>query len=143
MKMARIEISLPGEFAFFTNIPIRTSDINRGGHLGHDRILLILEEARTQFWNSLGYSLEGDKKISHIIVDAAIIYKKQAYYGQTLKVGIAVTDLTSRGFDLVYRVSDANSGTEIARAKTGILIYDYQKQKVTMVPGELRNKLAG
>lgn len=141
--MARIEISLPGAFAFSTNIPIRTTDINRAGHLGHDRILPILEEARTQFWNSLGYSGEEDKRIPHIMVDAGIIYKRQAYYGQTLRVEIAVAELTNKGFDLVYRISETNSGTEIARAKTGILIYDYQKQKVVSIPDELRNKLSG
>lgn len=141
--MARIEINLPDEFAFSTDIPIRTSDINRGGHLGHDRILPILEEARSQFWRSLGYSGEEDRRISHIMVDAGIVYRRQAYYGQTLRVEVAVMGLASKGFDLVYRISEASSGAEIARAKTGILAYDYEKQKVMPIPEELRDKLAG
>ncbi len=140
--MARIEISLPNEYAFSTNIPIRISDINRGGHMGWDAMFTILDEARFQFLINLDYPEGEGKEIPHIMVDAGIIYKRQAYHGQTLSVEIAITELNDKGFDLVYKVSEANSGTEIARAKTGILYFDYRKQKVASIPDELRNKLS-
>jgi len=57
-------------------------------------------------------------------------------------VEIAANDFSSKGFDLVFRVTEVNSGTEIARAKTGILCYDYQQQKVIQIPEKLRNKLS-
>ncbi len=140
--MARIEISLPNEYAFSTNIPIRISDINRGGHMGWEAMFTILDEARFQFLSNLDYPEREGKEIPHIMIDAGIIYKRQAYHGQTLRVEIAVTELTDKGFDIVYRVSEAKSGTEIARAKTGILYFDYRKQKVVSIPNGLRNKLS-
>jgi len=140
--MARIVIDLPSKFTFSTDIPIRTSNINRGGHLSWDSMFRILDEARVQFWSSLGYPEMEDKKISHITVDAGINYKRQAFQGQTLRVEIAASEFTDKGFDLVYRVTEVDSGSEIARAKAGNLCYDYQKQKVIRIPEELRNKLA-
>ena len=139
--MARIEISLPSKFTFSTSIPIRISDINQGGHLSWDSMFRILDEASIQFWGSLENPEMEDESISRITVDAGINYKQQAYHGQTLRVEIAANEFTDKSFDLVFRVTETDNGTEIARAKTGVLCYDYQKQKVTPIPEELRNKL--
>ncbi len=140
--MARIKISLPTEFIFSTNIPIRISDISRGRHLGHAAILIIMEEARVRFLGSLGYTEQDINGVGLIMADAGIIYKRQGYYGQILKVEIAVTDFTSKGFDLIYRVSDTNMGAEIARAKTGFLFFDYQQQKTVPVPEDFKKKFS-
>ena len=47
--MARVKLQLPVTFSFQTNIPIRIGDINYGGHMGHDAVLPIIQEARVQF----------------------------------------------------------------------------------------------
>ena len=140
--MARIKIDLPKEFVFSTEIPIRISDINRGRHLGYDAIFPIMEEARVRFLHSLGYKEEHINGAAFITADAGIIYKRQGYYGQTLKLEIAVTDFTDKGFDLVFKISDTNTGDEIARAKTGMLFYDYRQQKVVPVPDEFRKRFS-
>jgi len=73
--MARIKIELPGKFIFKTEITIRVSDLNYGGHLGNDSVLSICHEARLRFLKHLGYS-ELDVEGSGIIMsDAAIQYK--------------------------------------------------------------------
>jgi acyl-CoA thioester hydrolase len=139
--MARVEIDLPENYAFTTNIPIRLGDINRGNHLGHVALLSIIEEARAQFLTSRGYAdLNNTKAVSYLIVDLAISYKKQAFYGQLLKIEIAAADFRNRSFDFLYRISDSNSNTEIARAKTGHALFDFQTQKVVAVSQDFKNK---
>ena len=44
--MARIKLTLPENFNFSTNIEVRITDINYGGHLGNDSVLEIIHEAR-------------------------------------------------------------------------------------------------
>ena len=139
--MSRIIINIPDTFIFSTKIPIRVSDINRHEHVGWDSFFRIISEANVQFWNSLDYSEPKGGKTSRIMVEAGINYKKQAYYGQTLIVEIAVAEVTERGFSLVYKVTNMDDGIEIARAKTGFLCFDYHGQKVIPIPEELRNKL--
>jgi len=139
--MARIKVTLPDKYAFSVDIPIRIGDINPGGHLSWDAMFNILDEAHVRFWNSLNLTEIEGRGISRIMADAGINYKRQAYHGQTLRVEIGIAELTARSFDLVYRVTDAGSGDEIARAKTGFLCYDYRKQKVVPVPEELKSKL--
>jgi acyl-CoA thioester hydrolase len=140
--MSRVEINLPERYTFSTDMPIMISDINRGNHLGHVAMLAILEEARTRFLVSLGFNQEENlsQGNGYLVADAAIVYKKQAYYGQTLKVEIAGADFRDKSFDFVYRVSEASSGTEIARAKTGHLLFNFQTQKVAPVTPEFREK---
>lgn len=132
--MARVRIDLPATFPFDTRIPIRISDINYGGHLGHDAILPLVHEARIAFLADLGYT-EGDiEGVTYLMADAAIIYKSQAFHGQTLKIEVGVQDFTRNGCDFVYRLADEATGVEIARVKTGMVFFDYRAQKVIRVP---------
>lgn len=141
--MARIKIPMPEKFVFSTEIPVRIGDINRGNHLGHDSFLVIIEEARARCLQSLGYSETGGEGVGFIMADLAIMYLGQGYYWQTLKVDIAAADFAARGFDLVYKVTNAETGLELARAKTGFVSYDYRQQRAVPVPQGLREKLSG
>ena len=54
--MGRIKLDLPSNFNYQTNIKVRISDINYGGHLGNDSILSIIHESRVRFLNEYGFS---------------------------------------------------------------------------------------
>jgi len=79
--MARIKIDLPDKFSFSTNIPIRITDINFGGHVGNDTILSIIHEARAKFFAHCGYTELDFGGAGTIMSDVAIEYKDQIYYG--------------------------------------------------------------
>jgi acyl-CoA thioester hydrolase len=140
--MARVQISLPDKFIFSTDISVRIDDVN-GLHLGYESFFTYLSEARARFLRSLGYPDQGDiEGVSNIVADVSIVYMKQGYYGQTLKVEIGATDFSSKGFDMVYRISNAETGVEMVRAKTGLLFFDYKNQKVATIPPVLKKKLS-
>jgi acyl-CoA thioesterase FadM len=61
--------------------------------------------------------------------DSAIVYKAEGYYGDVLKIEVAVNDFSRFGCDIVYRITNKDTGKEISRAKTGIIFYDYQNKK--------------
>jgi acyl-CoA thioester hydrolase len=141
--MSRLELKLPDKFIFSTIIPIRIGDINRASHLSHVSLVQILEEARAQFMVYLGYSEEVsiNQGMGFILGDLGVVFKGQAYYGQTLKIEIGVVEFFKNGFDASYLVTNAENAAEVAIAKTTILTFDYHKQKVEPLPEELRNKL--
>lgn len=138
--MARIKIELPQTFLFETTIQLRISDINYGGHLGNDSVLSIIHEARFRFFNSLGYkdelSIDG---FGTIQADVAIAYKGEAFHGETIKVQIAVDEISRKSFELVYLLSTPQK--EIARAKTGIAMFDYEENKVVSLPEPFLTKI--
>jgi len=132
--MARVKIELPDKFIFKTEIPIRINDINYGGHLGNDAVLSIAHEARLRFLKHHNFTELDVAGAGTIMVDAAVQYKAEAFYGDIILVEIAVTDITRVGCDFVYRCTNKNTGTVIAILKTGIVFYDYEKKKVVSVP---------
>jgi len=132
--MARVKIDLPDKFIFKTEIPIRITDINYGGHLGNDAVLSIAHEARLRFLKQLSFTELNAGGAGIIMVDAEVQYKTEAFYGDIILVEIAVTDISGVGCDFVYRCTNKNTGTAIAILKTGIVFYDYNRKKVVSVP---------
>jgi acyl-CoA thioester hydrolase len=141
--MARIEISLPSEFLFSTELKVRVTDLNYGNHVGNDSILGLIHEARMEFYRKLGFKneLSFEGPVGQVISDAAIVYKAEAFYGDVLVCEIAAADFNKYGFDLLYRLTNKENGKEVARAKTGIVCFDYDKRKVATAPAVLIDQL--
>ncbi len=137
--MARIRLELPEKFVFSTEIPVRISDINYGGHLGNDAVLALAHEARLRFLVAAGFSEMNIGGRGLILSDAAVVYKSEAFYGDLLRIEIALDDPNRYGCDLLYRLTQAEGGREVARAKTGIVFMDYEKRKVARMPDMFRS----
>ena len=127
--MARVKIELPEKFIFKTEIPIRINDINYGGHLGNDAVLSIAHEARLRFLKQHNFTELNAGGAGIIMVDTAVQYKAEGFYGDIILVETAVTEITGVGCDFVYRYTNKNTGTVIAIIKTGIVFYDYNRKK--------------
>jgi YbgC/YbaW family acyl-CoA thioester hydrolase len=138
--MPRIHISLPTNFHFSCELPVRVSDLNYGGHVGNDSVLTIMQEARVLYYRHLGFeseiSLEGT--IGQVIADAAVVYKAESFLGDVLIIEIAATDFNKYGFDLVYRLTNKATGKDVAHGKTGIVCFDYTKRKLVPVPERVK-----
>ena len=141
--MSRVKIELPDSFPFSTPIKVRMSDVNYGGHVGNDAILSIMQEARLQYFRSLGYEHEGGgtEGAGIIMADAAIVYKAESFYGDELEVHVAASDFTRLGFDLVYKITRKADGRDIAHGKTGVVCFDYESRKVKPLSEDFKSRL--
>jgi len=142
--MTRIRIDAPATFPFSTNIPVRITDVNYGGHVGNDTFLSLIHEARMQFLAHHGYtefSLEG---IGIIMIDVAIEFKKELFYGDIIRASVATSEFNKLGFDLVYKLETGGAhGMKLAAiAKTGMVCYDYDAKKLAALPEKAKIKLA-
>ncbi len=133
--MARINIELPQHFTHRIEIPIRITDLNYGGHVGNDTFLSLLHESRMQWFKQLGYQSEIDiEGLGVIQTDAALVYKSEVFYGETIIIELAAADFNKYGFDVVYRLSGKHSGKELLHAKTGLVFFNYQQRKIASMP---------
>lgn len=128
--MSRIKINLPQKFSFHITIDVRITDINYGGHVGNDSILSMIHEARQQFLKSLGYSELDFEGAGLIMNDVGIEYKSEAFYGDTLKIYVAASEIGKVGFDLCYKLVKSNDEKVVAVAKTGMVCFDYNLKKI-------------
>lgn len=141
--MPRIKIDIPASFHFTTEIPVRITDINYGGHLGNDSMLSIIHEARVRLLMEHGWTEFDAGGAGIIMTDSAIVYKSDAFYGESLRIQVAVNDFSRFGCDIYYLVRERESGREVVRAKTGIAFYDYGQKKLSNVPEEFKKKFNG
>ncbi len=145
--MARIRIDLPGDFAFVTSIPVRITDLNYGGHVGNDKVLSLIHEARVQFLTQLGYSEFGFAGTGLIMADAAVEFKNELFYGDTVIVSVACANYSKVSFDIFYKLEKASGNGPTARsirvatAKTTMACYDYSNKKIISIPAEALEKL--
>jgi YbgC/YbaW family acyl-CoA thioester hydrolase len=141
--MARIQVNVPDRFLFETEIVVRVSDLNYGGHVGNDTILTLMQEARVLFYRSLGFKDEVniDGSVGQIISDAAVQYKAESFLGDILIIKLAIDEISKYGFDMIYVLVNRTSGHEVARAKTGIVCFDYERRKVASIPSILLGKI--
>ncbi|MFY7900844.1 MAG: acyl-CoA thioesterase, partial [Chitinophagaceae bacterium] len=86
--MERIKINLPKAFSFSTNIKIRITDLNYGGHVGNDSFLSLIHEARLQYLASFGYSEMNVEGAGLIMADVGLEFKKELQYGDEVKISI-------------------------------------------------------
>lgn len=139
--MPRTKLQLPSTFPFQTDLDVRIVDINYGGHLGNDAVLTLAHEARIRFLRSLGYTELDIEGRGIIMTDAQVVYRAEAFHGDRLSVYVAVADVQSHTFDLLYRLVRTPDGIEIARVKTGLAVFDYGKKAVAPLPDEFRAKI--
>ena len=90
IKMARIKLDLPETFDFSTEIAVCISDVNYGGHLGHDSVLSLTHEARVRLLRKYGFTEMDIDGSGLIISDVVIVYKSEAFYGEILKIEIVL-----------------------------------------------------
>ena len=138
--MARIRVDLPESFSFATEIDITIGHINYGGHLGNDSLMTILQEARIRFLEGMGYSEKDVEGVGIIMVDAAVEYKAECFRSDRLLVQIAAADPGKFGCDLCYLATKQGTETVAAKAKTGILFFDYGTRKPVTMPEKFRVK---
>ncbi len=142
--MPRIKIDLPESFSFQTVFAVRITDLNYGGHVGNDKVLSFLHEARMRFLNSLGYSELNMEGVALIMGDAALVFKNEIFYGDELLISIQPVEYSRAGFDLIYKIEkeSADGLLIVATAKTGMICFDYETKKVISLPEAAKNKLS-
>lgn len=139
--MNRIKVDLPDQFLFKTEIAVRITDLNYGGHVGNDAMLSLVHEARVQFFMSEGFKSELDiMGLGVIMADVAMQFKGEGFYGNIFEVYVTVGGLSSSGFDLYYKFIEQDSRREVLKVKTGMVLFDYKNRKIATLPEELKNR---
>ncbi|CAN5200940.1 thioesterase family protein [soil metagenome] len=141
--MERVKIKLPETFTFSTTLKIRITDLNLGGHVGNDTFLSLLHEARHEYLQHHGYGEINFEGVGLIMADAAIEYKRELRQGDRVKISVAADGFDKYGFDIFYKMEVVTDNETIlaAKAKTGMLCFDYEQKKIAQLPEAAKLKL--
>lgn len=132
------------EQRFITEIAVRVTDLNYGGHLANDRVLSFFHEARVQFLSFLGLS---EKNIGEGIAltqtEAFVQYKSEAFLGEKLVCAVWPEEVGGVRFRLGYELKDSLSGRLVAQGYTELAGFDYASRKVRKLPEAFKQALSG
>ena len=136
ITMARVKLLIPEQKIFFTEIAVRITDLNYGNHVGNDAFVRLIHEARVQWLSSNNYTELNIEGASLIMADLAVEYKGESFYGDLLIIEIAVGEISKAGFELYYLIHVNRNANNIliAKAKTGMVCYNYEEKKVRELP---------
>lgn len=142
--MSSLKSLLPDRFTFQCEIPLRITDLNYGGHVGNDRIMALLQEARVQFLATKGYSEMQVEDYGMLLTKAQFELRRELHYGQKIYAAVATGNFTSKGFDLFYKIETIIDGklSLAALAITTMVCYDYQTKKVATLSEKAKQQLA-
>jgi acyl-CoA thioester hydrolase len=130
--MARLRFEVRGREVFTTSLRVRVDDVNYGGHLGNDSVLTLCHEARIRFLAENGHSEMDLYGKAIIMTDAMVIYRAEGELGDEIQIAVYLAEIGRHGFDLYYLLT--RGGEEIARVKTGIAFFDYQRRRIAATP---------
>jgi YbgC/YbaW family acyl-CoA thioester hydrolase len=124
------------KFKFSTDVDVRISDINYGGHLGNDRYLSLFQDARLRYLKQFGFSeISVGNNTSLIMSQAHINFKAEAFWGDQLKIFTRISSIKATRFIFDHLIA-ANQTDEkvIATGYTEMVGFDYQQRKVKRLP---------
>jgi len=141
--MPKTKLILPDRFPFSTQLPVRITDINYGGHVGNDSILSLIHEVRVQFLVHHGYTELDIAGVGLIMADVTIEFKNEIFYGDILEASVAATEFSRVGFELYYKLTKktGDKWVPVSFARTAMICYDYSQKKIVSVPKEVCTKL--
>lgn len=138
--MARIKLEVPSTFHFKTQIQVRVTDLNYGGHLGNDALLSLMHESRIQFLKTFGYTEMDVDGVGLIMSDVAVQYKAEAFVGDILSFEMTAYDFSVTSFDIFYYITRSSDKKVIALAKSNMVCFDYVNRKMKDVPERFKIK---
>lgn len=124
---------------FTTEIPLRITDHNYGDHVANNVFVEYLHEGRVQFLESLGYTERDVAGVALILSELHVKFTKQAFYPDTLRLEIAVSNVRPTRFDLCYRGFDS-WGDLLILAKSEMAGLDYETGKPVRLPSAFSDR---
>ena len=141
--MPRLTLAPLPAYDFECTLAVRTTDLNYGGHLGNDRLLALVQEARVAFLAARALSELNAGGPSLIMADAAIVYQGEAFAGDLLRFEVAAREPGRVAFRLFTRVTRPADGAAIALVEIGMVCFDYRSRRAQPLTPALHTLCAG
>lgn len=132
--MPRVQLQPRSAYPFATEMVVRTTDLNYGGHLGNDALLSLVHEARVAWLAHHGWTEMSCGGSGLILGDTAVVYQAEAFAGDRLCFEVVAVEPSRVGFRLAYRVTRPADGRAVALVENGMVCLDYESRRMVPLP---------
>lgn len=121
-------------------MPVRFKDVDVGGHAHHSHALVYFEEARAAYWSRVT-GAGGLESVDYILAEARVRYHERVLWPQRLEVGVRVSRLGKRHFEMTYEAR-GSAGQLLLSGATVQVMYDYGNGSTKPIPTAVREAIA-
>ena len=130
-------------FAFTTEIKVIWRDLDALGHVNNAVYATYFETARMGYLNALNALPRSDMSLMRLILaEQTITYRSPAVLGETLVVGVRVSEIRNSSFITESRMIEKESGRLVATARSVLVHFDYEEGRPKPVPQSWREAMA-
>ena len=126
-------------FSVVVDVPVRFKDIDVGGHAHHSHALVYFEEARAAYWERVS-GRRGLDGVDYILAEMTVRYRARVLWPQTLRVGVRVSRLTRKTFEMEYEAC-SEDGTVVLSGQSTQVMFDYDAGRTMAVPDDRRRAI--
>ncbi len=128
-----------GEPRFHYPVAVRFRDLDPMGHVHHSLALIYFEEARAAYWRDVADQASGGA-VGYVIGEFTVKYLARVHFPQTLDVGVRVSRLGSKSWDMAYELR-AHDDALLASAHSVQVMYDYAADASVPIPEDVRRRI--
>ena len=130
------------DFIHNISIDTRWGDMDALRHLNHAKYLTYMENARVDFYASLGFGeLRHDQNPSMILGGMTIDYITQVAHPASLIVCHRINKVGKKSFDYLGAIFAQHNEHPVCTGLFSMISFDYNQQKTVEVPQVIRDNL--
>jgi acyl-CoA thioester hydrolase len=134
-----VSIKTVESFDFVHRERVRFRDVDAMGHVNNAVFATYVEQARIEYLRHVAL-LDGPLYMGMILARLEIDFVAPAEPGGEIEIGVRPSRTGSKSFELEYALRQGER--EVARARTVLVAYDYERGASTPLPDHWRDRLA-
>jgi acyl-CoA thioester hydrolase len=123
-------------------VKVRFCETDALGHINNTSYFVYLEEARIQFFEEMGASMN-PTKWQYILASTKCDFVAQGYFNQVLTIKTFVTKIGNKSFTVGHEIVDSDTNELIARGEAVIVYFNFDIQQSEPLPDHIKQFLQG
>ena len=124
-------------------LPVAWGEMDAFGHVNNIVFFRYFESARIAYLDAIGFrGAAGTGGVGPILASTHCRFRRPLAYPDTVRVGARSTDVGADRFTMAYVIVSETLGETAAEGGGVIVAYDYASGRKTMLPGDVRMRIA-
>lgn len=130
------------DFPVTISQPVQWGEQDGFGHINNMHFIRWFESARIAYLGNCGIELTMEG-VGPILAAVSCNYRRQVKYPDTVTVGARVVRIGRSSMTIEHQLWSDHLQAVAAEGDSTVVLFDYQKQKSSAIPPELRAKIEG
>ena len=136
--MKKTSITLK-DFPFHHPLKTRWRDLDAMGHINHAAYLTFMENARLEFYDSLGFNSRNSGQVNGIILASMNVqYHQQVNHPSNLELGQRIVRVGNKSFDMITSIFIKENEFPVLSALFTLVAFNYKLNETIAVPDIIR-----